>query len=39
MKRSAMLIIMLISCTGTFIFFKGPSSISSPSVSAMGLVV
>ena len=39
MNLSAMLIIMLISCTGTFIFLSGLSSISSPSVSAIGLVV
>ena len=39
MKRSAMLIIMLISWTGTLSFLSGPSRISSPSVRAMGLVV
>ena len=39
MNLSAMLIIMLISCTGIFIFLSGPIMISSPSVSAMGLVV
>ena len=39
MKRRAMDIIMLSSCTGTLIFFKKPSRDSSPSVRAMGLVV
>ena len=39
MKRSAMLIIMLISWMGTRIFFSGPNRISKPSVRAMGLVV
>ena len=34
-----MLIIRVISCTGTFSFFSGFISDSSPSVSAMGLVV
>ena len=32
-------IMIVISCTGTLIFFSGESSISSPSVRAMGLVV
>ena len=39
MNLSAMLIIMLISCTGTRIFLSGLSRISSPSVRASGLVV
>ena len=39
MKRSAMLIIMDISCTGTFSFFSGLKSDSMPSVRAMGAVV
>ena len=39
MKRSAIDIMIVISCTGTLIFLRGLSSISSPSVSAMGLVV
>ena len=39
MKRRAMLIIMLISCTGTRSFLRGFSSSSSPSVRARGLVV
>ena len=39
MKRRAMLIIMVISCTGTLMTFRGLISSSSPSVRAMGLVV
>ena len=39
MKRSAMLIIIASSCTGTRSFFSGPSSRSSPSVSCRGEVV
>ena len=38
-KRRAMDIIMASSCTGTLIFFSGPSRDSSPSVSRMGEVV
>ena len=39
MKRSAMHIIIASSWTGAPIFFRGLSRLSSPSVSAMGLVV
>ena len=39
MKRRAMDIIMLISCTGTLSFLSGPKRISIASVSAMGDVV
>ena len=39
MNLSAMLIIIVISCTGTFIFLSGANSSSIPSVRAMGLVV
>ncbi len=39
MNRSAMLIIMASSWTGTRIFLRGLSSCSSPSVRAMGDVV
>ena len=39
MKRRAMHIIMASSWTGTWIFFSGFSSSSSPSVRAMGEVV
>ena len=38
-KRRAMDIIMLISCTGTLSFLSGPKRISIASVSAMGDVV
>ena len=38
-KRRAIAIIMAISCTGTPIFFIGPSRDSSPSVSLDGVVV
>ena len=38
-KRSAIDIIMEISCTGTWIFFNGPSRLSSASVSWFGVVV
>ena len=38
-NRSAMVIIMAISCTGTFSFFSGRSSRSSASVNWVGLVV
>ena len=38
-KRSAMVIIIAISCTGTLIFFSGPISTSMASVSSIGEVV
>ena len=39
MKRSAMDIIIAISCTGTFSTLSGPKSFSNPSVRLLGVVV
>ena len=39
MKRSAMDIIIASSCTGSLIFLRGLSRLSSPSVRRIGLVV
>ena len=39
MKRSAIDMIIAISCTGTRILFSGPSNSSIPSVSSFGVVV